>query len=71
MTTTTQQIRQAIDHLRSARDLLKSAGAPKTVHRVRLAISSAGGALRHAELAPIREERQAGEATEPGEGPTP
>ena len=58
MTDTTQEIRQAIDHLRAARDLLKSAGAPRTVHRVRLALSSAGGALRHAELAPIREERR-------------
>ncbi len=51
-------VRSAIIHLREARDLLKQAGAKKTTARVRLALTSAGGALRHAELAPIREERQ-------------
>ena len=54
----TGAIRMAIAHLRIARDLLKEAGAPRTTERVRLALTSAGGALRHAELAPIREQRQ-------------
>lgn len=50
-------IRMGIAHLRIARDLFKEAGAPKTTDRVRLALTSAG-ALRHAEAAPWREERQ-------------
>ncbi len=53
-----RQVKAAINHLRIARELLKEAGAPKTTRRVRLALTSAGGALRHAELAPYREARQ-------------
>ena len=48
---------QAIAHLRQARDLLKQAKAPKAVHRVRLALSSAAGARRNAELKPYRQGR--------------
>ena len=36
-------------YLRRARDLLKGAGATRAVERVRLAITSAGGAVRHAQ----------------------
>lgn len=46
--TNAQKCRLAIQHLRDARDLLKAAGASRTVERVRLAITSAGGAERHA-----------------------
>ena len=52
------EVRAAIEHLRAARDHLRAAGSTKTLRRVRLALTSAGGALRHAELAPIREQRQ-------------
>ena len=50
-------VRLGIIYLRLARDSFKEAGAKKTTARVRLAITSAGGALRHAELAPIRDQR--------------
>jgi hypothetical protein len=40
-------IEWATEHLRVARDLLKKANAPKTLARVRLALSSAKGARRH------------------------
>lgn len=46
--TDAERVRQAIEHLKRARDLLKTAGATRTVERVRLAITSAGGAERHA-----------------------
>jgi hypothetical protein len=42
-----RQVERAIALLRSARDLLKAADCPKTVQRVRLALTSAGGAERH------------------------
>jgi len=48
----------AISHLKVARDLLKRAEAPKATDRVRLALSSAKGALRHAYHEPYRKERQ-------------
>jgi hypothetical protein len=38
---------RAIEHLKEARRLLLRAPAPKTAERVRLALTSAGGALRH------------------------
>lgn len=41
--------RLAVDHLRAARDLLVLAGASRAVDRVRAAITSAGGAVRHAQ----------------------
>lgn len=46
--------RIALAKLQEARDLLKIAGAPRAMERVRLAITSAGGAVRHAEGKAIR-----------------
>lgn len=43
------KVRQATEHLRKARDLLKAAGAKKAAQRCRLALHSAGGAARHVE----------------------
>lgn len=48
---------EAIGHLKAARDLLRKAGAVKTVERVRLALSSAEGALRNAYMKPRRAAR--------------
>lgn len=45
---------QALRHLLKARDLLRQVGAPKTLLRVRQAISSAEGALRAAEGRAVR-----------------
>ncbi len=45
-------VRIGIEHLKSARDAFKSAGAVKTLERVRLALTSAGGAERHARVRP-------------------
>jgi hypothetical protein len=42
-----EKVREAIHYLRMARDLLKAADCPRTVARVRLALTSAGGAERH------------------------
>ena len=42
-------LKRAMDRLEDARDLCRSAGAPKTLSRVRLAISSLDGAIRNAE----------------------
>jgi hypothetical protein len=36
-------------HLQVARDYAKGAGAPKTLARIKLALTSIGGAIRHAE----------------------
>ena len=47
--TDVDDVREALQYLRMARDFLKSAGCPNALDRVRLAITSAGGALRHAE----------------------
>ena len=52
------QIDRAIAHLRLARDELAKANAPRTLARVRAALTSADGARRHAHLAPIREKRR-------------
>jgi hypothetical protein len=41
------RVEQAMRHLAAARELLKEAGAERSVARVRLAITSAGGAHRH------------------------
>ena len=49
----------AIAHLKQARKLLKSAGATKTLARVRLAISSAKGAERNAGYRKHRAQRKA------------
>jgi hypothetical protein len=48
----------AMEHLKRARTLLDAAGAVKTVERVRLAISSAKGAQRHAGTRDLKDERQ-------------
>jgi hypothetical protein len=44
--------------LRLALSQVKEARAPKLAAKIRSAIKSAGGAIRHAELAPFREARQ-------------
>lgn len=43
-----RKVNEAIVHLRKARDLLSQAESPRTAARVRLAMTSAGGAERHA-----------------------
>lgn len=43
------KIREALELVRWARDLLKEAGAEKALERTRLAITSIEGAVRHAE----------------------
>ncbi len=48
-------IELAIGHLRIARDRLREAGAPRAITRVRLALTSAEGALRHAKTRQFRE----------------
>jgi hypothetical protein len=47
--TAVDDVADAIELLRLARDLLRRAKAPRAVERVRLAIKSADGALRHAQ----------------------
>lgn len=42
-------VRDAVDLLRQARDLLAGAGAKRAADKARLALSSAKGALRHAD----------------------
>lgn len=49
-----QAIDSAVVHLRRARDLLTGAGADKAAARVRLALSSADGALRHVDRRLVR-----------------
>ena len=44
-----QRVRRALTLLREARDLLRQAGAARTVERVQAAIKSADGAVRHVE----------------------
>jgi hypothetical protein len=44
-----QAARLAMVKLREARDLLKDARCPLAVDKVRLAIASTGGAIRHVE----------------------
>lgn len=53
--TATQKAQLACTLLRNARDLLKGAGATKAAAKVRLALSSAEGAVRHAGLRQMRE----------------
>ncbi len=52
-------VKQAIECLRAARELLKGAGCHNSVKRVRLALTSAGGALRHIEHRARRTQRGA------------
>jgi hypothetical protein len=42
-----QDVQTALQCLRRARDLLRNVGAERSLARVRLAITSTGGALRH------------------------
>ena len=56
--TAIQRVQLAIYHLRQARELLKEAKAPKATAKVRLALTSTGGALRHAENEPYRAARR-------------
>lgn len=49
-------VERALQLLRDARILLASANAPRSAERVRLAITSTGGALRH-----VRRRRAAGD----------
>lgn len=44
----TVRVARALDHLRQARNLLKLAGAPRAVDKVRAALKSTEGAQRHA-----------------------
>lgn len=60
MTPAERMIAEAIGHLRSARDLLRAAGAKRSLARVRASLKSAEGAKRHASAAQYREERRAG-----------
>lgn len=57
--TAEMQIAQAEMLLKAARDLLKKADCPKTVERVRLALSSIQGAARSASHRKYRDERRA------------
>jgi len=50
----------AVLHLRAARDLLRCANAPKSLQRVRLALSSAEGAVRNASCRVSKAARQEG-----------
>lgn len=54
-----QYAREGLRLLREARNCFARAGAPRTMARVRLAITSAGGAVRHASLEPYRLARRA------------
>ena len=54
------KVKRALALLREARALLADAQAPRTLARVRLAITSAGGALRHASRADIEAARLRG-----------
>lgn len=54
------KVREALELLRWARDLLKDAGAEKALERTRLAITSTEGAVRHAERKDMRAEMPAG-----------
>jgi hypothetical protein len=57
MTENERRITLALINLRAARNLLRKAGAVRAAERVRLAITSAGGALRHARSMAYRDER--------------
>jgi hypothetical protein len=53
-----QKITCALLYLKAARDQLRAANAPRAYQRVRLAISSAKGAARHAHGDPYRAARK-------------
>lgn len=70
-TTDVEDIRGALDHLRLAKEHLRSAGAWHAVDYTKRAIKSAEGARRHAEGRLFRQARpvldKAGEGEEGGE----
>lgn len=53
-----QAIERATQLLREARDLCARAGAKRTANRVRLALTSAGGAARHVQRRAFRTEKE-------------
>lgn len=53
------KVRTAIINLRTARRLLREAGAARAAERVRLALRSADGALRHVERLESRSKARA------------
>ena len=52
-------VRMAVSSLKDARGYLAAAGAPRTLERVRRALKSADGALRHAQGMAARQTRAA------------
>ena len=58
-------LKNAHDLLCGARDEVKEAKAPRTLAKIRRALKSLGGAIRHAELAPQRAARQASKSKSP------
>ena len=59
---TVAAVAEAIAHLRRARDLLHGAGAERAMARVRLALTSSEGALRHAERRAFRSQTETKES---------
>lgn len=55
MTAAERAIAAALIHLAAARDLLKVSNSPRSLAKVRAAITSTQGAQRHAALAPYRD----------------
>ena len=53
-----QKAEEGLRLLREAREAFKAAGATDTLKRVRAAISSAKGAVRHAGMHPVRQLEQ-------------
>lgn len=56
-TTPAEKIERGVTLLREARDLFRSAGAPRATAKTRLALTSAEGALRHASRSDIAARR--------------
>ena len=54
------ELRAALRFLRMARDHARRGEAPRALERIRAAIRSAEGAVRHAELERVRKDRQEG-----------
>lgn len=52
------RVESAIVHLKAARELFKHAGCRQTIARVRLALTSAEGAMRHAKRCEAEAERE-------------
>jgi hypothetical protein len=56
-------VREGLEHLRLARECFKKAGSVRTLARVRMALTSARGAARHADRWPFRVMRREGTMT--------